>query len=101
MTDSNGMVWLTGDGGNTWLPFNVRTNPRLVSLFFADQFTGWAVGESGLIVRTDDGGYNPQYYEAPPQQPPQVQAPEEVAPAPSPAPQAGGGEGGGAGAPGQ
>ena len=50
---------------------------------------------------TDDGSYNPQYYEAPPQQPPQVQAPEEVAPAPSPAPQAGGGEGGGAGAPGQ
>ena len=38
MTDSNGMVWLTGDGGTTWLPFNVRTNPKLVSLYFADQY---------------------------------------------------------------
>ena len=58
MTDANGMVWLTGDGGTTWLPFNVRTNPRLVSIYFADKFTGWAVGEDGLIVRTDDGGYS-------------------------------------------
>ena len=58
MTDANGMVWLTGDGGITWLPFNVRTNPRLVSIYLADKFTGWAVGENGLIVRSDDGGYS-------------------------------------------
>jgi penicillin-binding protein 1A len=52
---------------------------------------------------TDDGGYNQQYYESPPQEPPAVQAPEEAAPAPSPSPtpETGGGEGGGAGAPGQ
>ena len=52
------MIWLTGDGGNTWLPFNIRTSPKLVSLFSGDIYTGWAVGENGLIVRTDDGGYS-------------------------------------------
>jgi penicillin-binding protein 1A len=52
---------------------------------------------------TDDGGYNSQFYEEPPQEPPEVQAPEEAAPAPSPSPtpEAGGGDEGGAGAPGQ
>ena len=51
ITDANGMVWLTGDGGMTWLPFNVRTNPKLVGIYMSDRFTGWAVGENGLIVR--------------------------------------------------
>src|SRR6476469_9567665 len=40
----------------TWLPFNVRTNPKLVETCFADADTGWAVGDNGLILRTDDGG---------------------------------------------
>jgi photosystem II stability/assembly factor-like uncharacterized protein len=51
MADANGMVWLTGDGGITWLPFNVRTNPRLASIYMGDNFTGWAVGRNGLIVQ--------------------------------------------------
>jgi penicillin-binding protein 1A len=48
---------------------------------------------------TDDGGYDPRFYEAPPQEAPQVEEPEEVSPAPAPAPEAGGGEEGGVGAP--
>jgi penicillin-binding protein 1A len=52
------------------------------------------------------GGYDPNLYESPPQQPPQVQAPEQVAPAPGPSPTPGNGNGnglvgGGGGPPGQ
>ena len=57
MTDANGSVWLTGDGGTTWLPFNVRTGPRLASVYLSDAFTGWAVGENGLILRTERGRF--------------------------------------------
>jgi penicillin-binding protein 1A len=56
---------------------------------------------------TADGGYDSQYYEAPPQEAPEVDALEEAVPAPAPSPsptpspETGGGEAGGAGAPGE
>ena len=33
----------------------IRNSFRSIS---PTNYTGWAVGESGLIVRTDDGGYS-------------------------------------------
>jgi photosystem II stability/assembly factor-like uncharacterized protein len=35
---------------------NVRTSPRLATLYFSDESLGWAAGADGLVVRTDDGG---------------------------------------------
>jgi penicillin-binding protein 1A len=48
---------------------------------------------------TDDGGYESQYYESPPQPAPEVQPPAPAAPTPTPP--AAGGEAGGVGAPGE
>ncbi len=45
---------------------------------------------------TGGGQYDPNLYEAPPQQPPDIQAPPEPAPAPTPAPETGGTGGTGA-----
>jgi photosystem II stability/assembly factor-like uncharacterized protein len=38
------------------LPSNIRTNPRLVTIYFGDPNIGWAAGSDGLVVRSDDGG---------------------------------------------
>src|SRR4029078_5952636 len=41
-----------------WLPVNVRTNPKLSTLYFADETLGWAAGDDGLVLRTDAGGFS-------------------------------------------
>ena len=41
------------------------TSNQLVSLDFIDENTGWAVGESGTIVKTVDGGLNWRIIEVP------------------------------------
>jgi len=41
------------------------TSNQIVSLHFADQTTGWAVGEYGTILKTTDAGYNWHIIEIP------------------------------------
>lgn len=56
-TDDGGLTWLTVRGGSmmeTRQP--EREAETLNSLFFFDNQHGWAVGGSGLILRTVDGG---------------------------------------------
>ena len=40
----------------TWEKINVPTDQHLRSVFFVDSLLGWAAGDSGTIIRTDDGG---------------------------------------------
>ena len=39
-----------------WAPQNSGVTTTLNDLFFADNQTGWAVGDNGIIVNTTDGG---------------------------------------------
>jgi photosystem II stability/assembly factor-like uncharacterized protein len=52
-------IYTTIDGGNTWVTRLVNTIWRFFySVQFADNLTGWLVGESGIIIKTTDGGNN-------------------------------------------
>jgi penicillin-binding protein 1A len=84
--------------------------PFQASPFFGDYAStgssttssGYSYGGSTSTPSTGTNGYNPQYYESPPQPAPDVQAPpEQVAPAPAPAPGNGNGVGNGGVSPGQ
>jgi photosystem II stability/assembly factor-like uncharacterized protein len=46
----------SGDGGRTWTKQASGTSMALESVFFLDADHGWAVGWSGTILRTTDGG---------------------------------------------
>ncbi len=50
---TNGII-RTVDGGTTW--FNACDFSPVFDLAFADGATGWAVGSSGIILRTNDAG---------------------------------------------
>ena len=54
----NGVTLYTTNGGKTWTSATSVTTQKLRAVFFADYNTGWAVGgvNSGVILRTDDGG---------------------------------------------
>ncbi len=41
-----------------WTPQNSGVTVLLKDVFFADNQTGWAVGDDGIIVNTTDGGQN-------------------------------------------
>ncbi|MFN7623090.1 MAG: WD40/YVTN/BNR-like repeat-containing protein, partial [Acidobacteriota bacterium] len=43
-------------GGETWSRQESGTLRWLHDIVFASQRSGWAVGDDGLILRTDDGG---------------------------------------------
>jgi len=45
-------------GQGSWEKLNVSVTNNLNSLHFTDSITGWAVGDSGIIVHTSDGGEN-------------------------------------------
>lgn len=47
--------WTT-DGGTTWFPRPTDIEQHVNRVFFADTFTGWAVGENGVILHTTNGG---------------------------------------------
>jgi photosystem II stability/assembly factor-like uncharacterized protein len=40
----------------TWEKLDVPVNQSLTSVFFTDSVTGWAAGDSGVIIHTSDGG---------------------------------------------
>ncbi|HJN05816.1 MAG TPA: YCF48-related protein, partial [Bacteroidales bacterium] len=42
----------------SWEQIEVPTQQFLRSVYFTDSLTGWAVGDSGIIVHTMDGGGN-------------------------------------------
>jgi len=46
----------TKDGGITWLNEQYIGRKSLKSIYFADDTTGWAVGDSGTILCTTNGG---------------------------------------------
>ncbi|MDF1543793.1 MAG: YCF48-related protein [bacterium] len=61
-----GIVVRTTDGGDTW-EFSFQTDPNHLSppiprprglggIHFVDRSNGWAVGQSGTIIHTSDGG---------------------------------------------
>jgi len=52
--DSNGKLYMTEDGGITWL-LQYHERPEFLNkLFFIDDTTGWAAGT--IIIKTTDGG---------------------------------------------
>ena len=68
MCGSNGGIYHTYNGGNSWERFrngNDISLPRyhLQSIIFKDNLNGWAVGESGKMIHTDDGGRHWEEYD--------------------------------------
>src|SRR5215470_10927908 len=62
--DSNNMYYST-DGGRSWIPKSVNSKGwGLNALWFLDNQHGWAVGNSGTILTTTDGGMS--WLESPP-----------------------------------
>jgi len=49
-------VYLTTDGGVSWLKKSVGTNDLLYSLYFINQSTGFAVGEGSSVYKTINNG---------------------------------------------
>jgi photosystem II stability/assembly factor-like uncharacterized protein len=53
---SNGMIYKSSNGGDTWLNQSIQTARILNSIYFYDENRGFAVGDSGLIFYTSNGG---------------------------------------------
>jgi len=51
-----GLILYSDDQGKTWVQASVPVRVTLTSIHFADATHGWAVGNGGAILRTDDGG---------------------------------------------
>ncbi len=56
-------VFHTADAGRTWQGFPTGSTVPLRAIAFADDQHGWAAGELGTILATDDGGrtWRPQH----------------------------------------
>jgi photosystem II stability/assembly factor-like uncharacterized protein len=53
------LIFKTTDSGNTWVAqLDLNSAQALTDVFFANSDTGWAVGISGTILTTADGGNN-------------------------------------------
>jgi photosystem II stability/assembly factor-like uncharacterized protein len=56
-SEERGVILYTNDGGENWTEQYVCEQlSALYSLFFIDEFTGWAVGYDGIIVKTTNAG---------------------------------------------
>jgi photosystem II stability/assembly factor-like uncharacterized protein len=53
---TNGTIFATADGGNTWNKQNAGTNANLYHVDFKNKSLGWVVGGNGTILRTENGG---------------------------------------------
>ena len=49
-------IFFTPDAGLSWQVFSTRQNAPLRAIHFADDLHGWAVGDFGTILATEDGG---------------------------------------------
>jgi photosystem II stability/assembly factor-like uncharacterized protein len=53
------VIYNTTNGGNNWgLQYGMVYESQLHSIYFTDATTGYAAGESGIIMKTTDGGNN-------------------------------------------
>jgi hypothetical protein len=52
----HGMIFNSTNGGDTWSTLSVPTTQRLKSICFFDEKKGFAVGDSGTILYTSNGG---------------------------------------------
>jgi photosystem II stability/assembly factor-like uncharacterized protein len=55
--NGTGAIVRTDDGGVNWTPQVANTSFRLKSVFFLDDYRGWAVGTSGVVIHTTTGGF--------------------------------------------
>jgi len=53
---SQGTIFKSTDGGNSWLQMSVPTTQNVRALSFFDENHGFAVGDSGTILYTSNGG---------------------------------------------
>lgn len=54
---SHRVILFTSNGGSTWIDqYSEAYESKLRSIHFVDQNTGFATGESGIIMKTTDGG---------------------------------------------
>jgi len=53
---SGGMIYRSANGGDTWLDQSVTTTRNINAVSFYDENRGVAVGDSGLILFTTNGG---------------------------------------------
>jgi hypothetical protein len=53
---SNGMIYKSPNGGDSWIDQTVQTTRNVKAIFFYDEKRGFAVGDSGLILYTSNGG---------------------------------------------
>jgi photosystem II stability/assembly factor-like uncharacterized protein len=49
-------LWNSTNGGVDWTQKNLNYSGRIYGIDFINKNVGWAVGEQGLILRTQDGG---------------------------------------------
>jgi len=61
---SNGRMYKTTDGGNTW-DVNIEVDEEINAFHFVDENNGYFVGDQGLIYKTNDGGTNWEELEIP------------------------------------
>jgi len=52
----NNVVWHSTDGGSTWASQTTTANANLWTVYFQNNTTGFAAGDSGIILKTTDGG---------------------------------------------
>ena len=54
---SEGVIWSTTDGGNSWTSITAAAGTdKLLNVFFADAQTGYIVGDSGVVLKTINAG---------------------------------------------
>lgn len=51
-------IFITSDGGNTWVPATSGADVNIMGISYADQNTLFAVGTSGNVFKSTDGGHN-------------------------------------------
>ncbi|GAA0688564.1 YCF48-related protein [Marinobacterium maritimum] len=53
-----GHILMSNDHGQNWSQSQVPVRVTLTASFFANDNKGWAIGHDGVVITTDDGGYN-------------------------------------------
>ena len=53
---TNGNIYFTPDGGNSWSTQNSHVTTDLKAIKFTDAYTGYCVGSGGVILKTVTGG---------------------------------------------
>jgi len=56
LTITIGLIQLSTTAQGTWEKIDVPTTQSLHSVYFTDSLYGWAVGDTGTIIHTSDGG---------------------------------------------